>query len=896
MAESPVSFLLNKTSIWLQQEKQLIGQLRHEVEYIQDELGHMKAFLRIADAKEENDPQLKEWVRQVREITYEVEDVLEQYMLRFARPGTNGFTGRIKKIYSSLKNLKARHQIASTIQRIKSGVEDVSRVQQRYRDMYTMVDHSSSSISTYNTWHDARADALLLEEEDVVGIEKPKEQLLEWIWSTDHELKVISVVGMGGLGKTTLVKKVYDDASIKMHFDHHVWITVSESFRLEHLLRNMIKRLIGEVKQMLPQGLDAMNADEMRELLYKFLQHKSYIIVLDDVWNIYAWEAIRYAFPKRGIDGCIIITTRFHSVANATCSEINGQVYNLKPLSPKESRELFYQKAFPRSSCPPYLRQISQNILKRCEGLPLAIIVIGGLLATKDNNIEEWQMFNRSLGDELEEDSLRTMTKLLSLSFYDLPYYLKSCFLYLSIFPEDDLLEKWRLIRLWIAEGFVQAKQGKTVEEVAEGYLNELLNKNLIRVVKTSIDGRPKKFSIHDVLRQFIISKSREHNILSNYNKGDISWQGKTRHLTIHSSINYTEESCNFRYLRSLHFLGSGDSEYSESILEKVFGGGCRLLKVLDLRRAPIETIPNQVFKLYHLTYLSLRKTKVKLIPKSIQNLLNLETLDLKESKVTELPIEILKLKKLRHLLVYSHKVLYYYVPFDNLQSFKAPYEIGNMSCITKLRREDGRDLCSSLAKLTNLRSLNISSIDESEDIDLQYSVSLPLLRKLVVHGCLTRVPQWVPSLNGLTALILRWSKLRDDPMQSLGDLPNLVILGMYCAYEGEELCFKAGGFEKLKKVWLVGLRQLRCVKVEKGCMPCLEEVSMWDCKLVDQVPHGMEHLVSLQYVEFCDMAEEFEAELADQKRKQGDGWKLAHVPRVRVFNLVDGAWKGRQL
>ncbi|KAL3825327.1 hypothetical protein ACJIZ3_021356 [Penstemon smallii] len=389
------------------------------------------------------------------------------------------------------KNLKFHHRIASEIQTIKHRLENVSKTQQRYKDMGGVNDLASSSTLIKDTRYDGRGDALLLEEADVVGIEKPKKKLIDWLLPTDQlGLKVISVVGMGGLGKTTLVKKVYDDASLKSNFDHHVWITVSESFKVEHLLGNIIRQLVDEY-------------------IYKFLQHKNYIIVFDDVWQIHVWETMRYAFPRSDTCGCIIITMRYSNTGNAMCSENNHYVYELEHLPKEESKILFYKKAFKENSCPLHLKEICERILKICAGLPLAIVVFGGLLATKNNKIEEWELFSRSLGDEFEGDNLKRMDKILSLSYYDLPYYLKSCFLYLSIFPEDNSVRVYKIMQMWVAEGFVHPKQGKTVEEVAETYLRELLDRSLIKIHETFFDGTPRAFRIHDLIREYIISKSK---------------------------------------------------------------------------------------------------------------------------------------------------------------------------------------------------------------------------------------------------------------------------------------------------------------------------------------------------------------------------------------------------
>ncbi|XP_073313476.1 disease resistance protein RPM1-like [Primulina huaijiensis] len=925
MAESAASFLVNKLDILLLQEQELLRGIGKNAVYIRDELGQMRAFLRAADAKEETDEQLKEWIKQVREITHDTEDVLEMYMLRFAyqRRDTSVLNWYIKKMYASLKNFRARHRIASEFQEIRLRLENVSKSRERFKDV-----HDGMNERSINKTYDTRGDALLLEEAEVVGIEKPKKQLLDWLMESDDGLKVISVVGMGGLGKTTLVKKIYDDSSVKANFNTHVWITVSENFNLELLLRNMIKHLANEIKLLPPQSLQEMTGDEMKEYVSNFLKDKTYVIVLDDVWKVDAWKSIRYAFPRMSARGRIIITTRFHDVGNVARCETNGHLYHLNPLTAEKSEELFYRKAFPRSSCPPYLNEISKSILKRCEGLPLALVVIGGLLATKNNNLEDWKMFEHNIGLESQEDSLKGMNKLLSLSYYDLPYYLKACFLYLSIFPEDELLLKWKIIRLWIAEGFVEVKDGKTQEEVAESYLNELLNRSLIQVAYTYRDGRPSKFRIHDILRNYIISKSIEHNLLIVPCGEEVNYPDKIRRMAVDTTFNDTKECCNVQYLRSLFWLEFVDSK-SGLVFQKVFGGRCRLLKVLDVRGAPIDSIPSEVFKLYNLKYLCLKRTNIKLIPKSIGNLRNLETLDLKKSKVTELPVDILKLHKLRHLLVYS----YGYVDafHSTTRTLKAPYEIGRYLTslqklweidadeadgikivreigkltqlrrlgITKLRREDGMDLCLSLGKLINLRSLSIQSIDEDEVMDLDNSLSsspLPFLRKVLLKGRLEKFPQWVYSLDGLTELHFEWSRLREDPLQNLEVLPNLVFLRIgRLSYEGEELIFKDRKFQKLEKLILQRLRGLRRVRVEKGSMSHLVEMIFEECKLMEELPEGMEHLRNLQYVDFSEMSEKFIGRLTRQKYKGGLEWKLAHVSKVEVWNRVNYEWKLQQ-
>ncbi|KAA8525582.1 hypothetical protein F0562_007437 [Nyssa sinensis] len=368
-----------------------------------------------------------------------------------------GFWGDVRRIASKMKDIKSR-------------VSNISEGHQRYRYKFNVMEEGSSSTITSSTWHERRGDALLLEEAELVGIDKHKTKLIGFLVDNEHSLKVISVVGMGGIGKTTIEKKVYDDANVRKHFQTHVWITVSQSFIIEELLKNIVEQLFGGIKQRVHKRINSMDNNGLKMEINKFLHQTRYLIVLDDVWNALAWEALKCAFPNNNCGSRIMLTTRIVDTASTSCTNFHGNEYHMDPLSWKESWTLFCRKTFRADSCPPHLKELCRGILKRCEGLPLAIVAISGLLSTKDTRrVDEWEIIHRSLGAELEaSDKLGSMKKILSLSYKDLPYYLKACFLYFSIFPEDDQIKCKRLIRLWIAEGFVEGKAGQTPEEVAE--------------------------------------------------------------------------------------------------------------------------------------------------------------------------------------------------------------------------------------------------------------------------------------------------------------------------------------------------------------------------------------------------------------------------------------------
>ncbi|GMQ03980.1 hypothetical protein CsSME_00049570 [Camellia sinensis var. sinensis] len=755
MTESAVTFLLRKLGSLIKEELKSLGGVKREIVFIRDELESLRAFLRVADAIEDSDPEIQAWVKQVRDVAHDTDDVLDEFMLRFAHRHHHhhrGFYGAVCKIYYQIKNMKARRQTACDVQDIKTRVIDIAERRQRYGYKFSTSEQASSSdVANNGGCYDRRGDALLFEEDDLVGIDNPKQQLIDCVLDdADSRLKVISVVGMGGLGKTSLIKKVYDDM----------------------------------------------------------------------------------------------------------------------------------------------------------------------------------KLVNRSLGAEVEGSDMK---KILFLSYNDLPYYLKSCLLYLSNFPEDHLIDWMSTIRLWIAEGFVEVKEfGKTLEEDAEAYLYELLNRSLIQVAMRRDDGRIGKCRIHDLLREIILSKSRDHNFLTiaGEGEGNMRCPEKARRLSIHNTLpNIPEQDKCFSQLRSLLMFGV-DEPMSESSMPLLFNGGLRLLKVLHLRNASLERFPGHVVKLFHLKYLSLRGTNVKVLPKSIGLLWNLETLDLKNTYVRELPVEILRLQKLRHLSLYRYETGHIYLSFHCKYGFEAPSKIGGLQSLQKLcfleanhangstlvkeigrltqlrrlgilnlRREDGVGLCSSIEKLSNLRSLYVTSIEEDEILDLQSLSPAPqFLQRLYLRGYLEKLPQWITSLHGLTCLSLWWSKLKDDPLKSFQDLPNLVFLSLpYEAYEGEGLCFKAGRFQRLKRLYLGRLKGLRWLTMEEGTLSRLEDLLIFNCELLEELPSGIEHLSNLKILELSDMSDELISKL-NPGVQDGDYWKIQHIPKVWIDDSKDGYWKGRYL
>ncbi|KAK4743562.1 hypothetical protein SAY87_001563 [Trapa incisa] len=915
MAEGPVTFLLNKLSNFLEYEICHFRNIQEEIIYVRDELARVKAFLKIADSLEESDEQVKVWVEQIRDLTFNIEDILDEFMLLSIQDHGHVLQAMLCK----LRNMKARYRVIHELKQVNSRIKSICEGHKRFRPKLRRVGQHSRADDSDNHWYDHRSDALLLDKSDLVGIEESKRILMEHLVDGLLEREVISVVGMGGLGKTTLVKQVYDDPAVKKHFHIRVWLTFSTSCKLVELLKDMLQQIACQIRKPAPQRVDTSNKEWLKMMIKGFLLNKRYLIVLDDVWNVIEWEAIKYAFPNDGCGSRVMLTTRNADVASASQADFGGNIHKSKPLNDEESWKLFCRKTFSETNlCPPSLEETCKSILKKCEGLPLPIVAISGVLASKDTQrVDEWDLVRRSLRAEIDgNDRLKKINKVLSLSFNELPYYLKCCFLHLSVFPEGYGIERMRLIRLWVAEGFVEAKEGRTLEEAADYYLKELLNRSLLQVTEWTADRRVKVCRIHHLLQQIAIKKSKEQSFAARVDEQNSSWPDKVRRLSVHTKFQSSQQNMSLSQLRSLYMSGA-----EKSSLKAALQHVGKLLTVLDLQAVPnLGKFPMQVLEMYSLRYLSLRYTEVKTVPSSIGKLQNLETLDLKYTYVTVLPREIMELRRLRQLLVYRYETISY---SHSKYGFRTPADIGSLQslqklcyweadgersciimrdigkmlhlrrlCILKLKKEDGTTLCSSISRLTNLVALSVTSLDEDEEVlDLQnLSSPPPLLQRIYLKGRLLEMPHWIPTHENIVTLHLRLCCLKDDPLISLQNLPNLVHLELEKVYDWKVLHFKAKGFKKLQKLGLDNYVGLRGIEVEGGAMPSLVQLIIQRCKVLRNVPVGIEYLTTLKLLEFFDVHDELVMKLEHDDQSQ-DYQRVAHIPELRYGSWTDGGW-----
>ncbi|XP_031252249.1 putative disease resistance RPP13-like protein 3 [Pistacia vera] len=342
MAEAAMEFAIVTLSSLLVQEVKLLGNARQEVESIKSKLESIRSCLRDADAKaaakEEgrSNEGVKTWVKQLREEAFHIEDVLDEYIFKKAQlPRGSGFLGVLCKISRFVKKLKLRHEVATAIQDIKSSLDGINQGRQNSNIRH---EGSSSGIGGVIP-HDSRVGSFFIEDSEIVGIESSKHKLIDLLVNGKPNLSVIVMVGEGGLGKTTLARKIYDNDDVKMHFNCQAWITIGKEYVKKDLLKTIKQELC---RQTWCPSRETENTKEMNEVnlmtaLRKLLQDKCYMVVFDDVWKDDFWEDVRYALLDNNKGNRVMLTTRYITVAHSV-EFVN--VYELEHLPSDKAWEL----------------------------------------------------------------------------------------------------------------------------------------------------------------------------------------------------------------------------------------------------------------------------------------------------------------------------------------------------------------------------------------------------------------------------------------------------------------------------------------------------------------------------------------------------------------------------
>ncbi|KAM3288182.1 putative late blight resistance protein R1B-23 isoform X1 [Capsicum chacoense] len=656
--------------------------------------------------------------------------------------------------------------------------------------------------------------------EEMVGHMDVMDELRGKLTEGSSSLDVISIVGMPGVGKTTLANNLYFDQSVVFRFDIRAQCCVSQEYSRKGLLLS----LLGDITENTTK-LEGESEDVLADKLRKLLMFKRYLIFIDDIWEASVWDDLNFCFRNANNGSRIILTTRHYDIASYAKHVSDPLVLRL--LSNEESWILLQNKVFNTETCPLALEDVGKSIAQKCGGLPLSIVLVAGILAKMEKERHRWEQVTTKLSQHIQDLSEHTI----DLSYQDLPHHLRTCFLYFAVFSEDEEIQVSKLTWLWISEGFVKTHMEKLLEDIAEDYMDNLVERNLVMVSKRSFDGKIKACHIHDLI------KGNEVFHLSHV----FPPKYKTPQcLSLQSQCNNVEKWCLwFSHVKSFQFREARKIAFSLIDHASYIFNSFKFLRVLDLEFTIIDFLPQE---LTLLRYLVFRTAKDMLLLPA--NLWNLETLIVQgmNGRVS-LPDTIWKMVKLRHLHIYdqafftlnsTQEISESTSKMDDLQTLASAY----FSCM------DNADKI--LAKMPNLRKLRCEVLKFTGSFTAFMNLAKLKMLKISSGPTFTLINQLkIPS--HLKKLTLSNFRINLNEVTTLSNLQVLKLLGV--TISSNTWVVNDGQFGKLKCLKLENLSFSEW-DVSDDAFPCLEHLVLKRCRYLEGIPSCFGYMSSLKSIE----------------------------------------------
>ncbi|KAM3691148.1 hypothetical protein ACJW31_09G173600 [Castanea mollissima] len=802
----------------------------------------IKAVLIDAEEKQASNEKLRTWLRELKDVLIDAENVLDEFQYRVLQKDVMKINGSSRKkvrfFFSGSNPLLFRCKMARKIKGVREKLDDIAALKDEF-DLALRPEDEKTTMNRRDMTHS------FVNPSNVIGRGDDKEKIMDLLMQLDasRNVSVIPIVGIGGMGKTTLAKLVYNDEQVVSHFQQlRMWVCVSEDFDVTRLIKEILK----SAKVLVDENL---GIDQWQNSLRELLKDKKFLLVLDDVWNDDRNKWIKLEDLLLG--GCngskIIVTTRNSSVATIMGT---ASPYNLEGLPEENCMFLFVKLAFKvgQENQYPNLLNIGREIVKKCKGVPLAVSTLAGLLYSKVDE-HEWKSIRDNEIWNLEQKE-GDILPVLKLSYNQLPFHLKQCFAHCSIFPKDYDFNNVQLIQFWLAHGILQSPKDENVEleDVGDLYIKELLSRSFFQDVDQEYTWFY-TFKMHDLVHDLALSIAKDEcSVVTK--KSTLA--AEVCHLSfLENGQEVTTQLEKLSKVQTIIFK----TEQPVSLLEACITR-FKYLRVLNLSNSSFEVLPSSIGSLKHLRYLDLvENCRIKQLPDSICKLHSLQTLLLGGcSNLERLPKGIRDIISLRILVVTTKHTCLSEKAVDCLDSLRSLSirRCANLKCL--FEGMEGR--------LTNLRTLIVGECPSLTSLSLSIK-HLTALENLMI---------WASEELSLTdkgenqdlKLSLRWLMI--------GNLPKLKVLPQWLQASANTLQHLEIGdccnFTALPE-WLPHLKSLQTLRII-------------DCPVFSSLSEGMQDLTALRefQIENCPKL--------SRKCREEVRHKIAHVPNIDFDNNFD--------
>ncbi|XP_060171530.1 putative late blight resistance protein homolog R1B-23 [Lycium barbarum] len=834
--------------------------------FLSEKLGIFQRFLVDSANKRDNLEMVEDMERRIRDVSYRAQDYVEE-LASFS--------------WKDLDLVECYDRVYSTKGCLSQIIEEIKLIELEVMKIYEQMSCHANVYESESYLLESSPEKGPVVQDFVVGLDDDVLEIKTRLCSLSSKLEVVSLVGMGGIGKSTLARMVYDDSLIKYHFGSRAWVTVKDRQVKGFLLGLLdgIVELTNEIRE--------KNREQLAEMLYKKLKFNRYIIILDDVWSTKDWDKIKRCFPDDKNGSRILLTTRLMKVALHAKSD--SSPYCLKFLDLERSWELLCHKVFGRKSAHPDLEDIGKKIAEQCKGLPLAVLVAAGLLSKMQRTRSCWVTFAKTFCS-IGTDEHKKCLDVLALSYRNLPHHLKACFIYMCAFPAEIAIHVQLLVTLWIAEGFLTTGKHKTLENYAEECLEDLVNRNVVIVKKRKSNGRVKSCAIHDLLRDLGLREAQREDF---FHLPELFATTNTLHcvrrLSYHGVFSFevpwkpllplSRTLFIFGKLRLLH-----ESQLHGPLLYK-------LLRVLHIVDVYFDYFPAQVLQLVHLRYLALVVREPE-CPELISRLWNLQTFILNTLKSLNLPRTLWEMEQLRHVYLDQGGCL---LP-NPTSGFDGCKVLTNLQTVTKMKIEScTREV---IVNVPDLKKLAIEGLGEHASSQpssyyLNNLLYLKQLEKLKLRSHNMLCMDFCPS--SLKKLVLQRCSLSCGFMSPLCMLPNLEILKM------KRVTFEQYTWNLTEEVFS-NLKYLKmdCLKLMEWNASCVNfpklEHLVLRCNFLGDIPHEIGNIYTLQCIEViaCSVAVEMSVQRVQEEQKDmGNDSLNVSIKKILPWCEHSQNWRG---